>query len=180
MKEPAALPCAVLFAFLTIAPAIAGAQGPGWMPMHGVAIEADASGWSRGGMTTTDFARGRIVSFGCHRAAGVLADTWEWGGSAWEPRDPARVPAARQDGILAWDSRRQKVVMFGGGVNSWTNETWEWDGATWTLRNLPVSPPARGNSAAAYDEARGRLVLFGGQAPGVYLGEMREPTLFFA
>lgn len=134
--------------------------------MRQASIENDPEGYSSGRMAVTDVARGVILSFGVHRAQSVMADTWEWGGSQWTPRDPARVPAWRQDALFVHDPDRRRTVMFGGIVGivngGPTNETWEWDGASWTLRTLPAAPSPRGGCAGAYDAARQRLVMFGG------------------
>jgi hypothetical protein len=155
---------AALAASLTIA--TAGAQTPGFAPWRDIVLESDVSGWASGRMSITDDARGRIVSFGCHNAVSVFADTWEWGGSHWLPCDPARLPPFRRDGGFAYDSARRRVVMFGGAWQTNLNDTWEWDGETWTQRTLPTSPSARSGCTAAYDAARGRVVLFGGQVFG--------------
>lgn len=64
------------------------------------------------------------------------------------------------DAPMAYDSARQRVVLYGKG-------TWEWDGAVWTQRYPPQSPPARERTALAFDEARQRVVLFGGSAGGL-------------
>jgi len=64
---------------------------------------------------------------------------------------------------MAYDSARGRVVLFGGGGNSYLlGDTWEWDGSSWTERTPSVSPSARFASAMAYDAARGVVVLFGG------------------
>ena len=140
------------------------AQSVGWVPVRQVSVET--APYSSGRMTTTDFARGLIVSFGCHRPENGIADTWEWGGSHWTPRDPARLPAWRQDAMFVHDPLRGRAVMFGGAIGTVgsynTNQTWEWDGETWVLRTLSGSPSARSGCAGAYDAARGRIVMFGG------------------
>lgn len=68
---------------------------------------------------------------------------------------------------MAYDSARQRVVMF-GGENSATNQfsdTWEYNGATsrWTQRNVS-GPAARRNPVLVYDPVRAVTVLFGGEA----------------
>ena len=157
------------FSSLLFAVALAAhlpAQSAGWVPVRQVAIENDPAGYSSGRMTTTDLARGVIVSYACHSAQSGIADTWEWGGSDWTPRDPARVPAWRTDAMFVYDQQRGRTVMFGGYVgtvnSSATSETWEWDGESWVLRALSPVPNARGGCAGAYDEARNRIVMFGG------------------
>ncbi|MFO1029440.1 MAG: kelch repeat-containing protein, partial [Planctomycetota bacterium] len=88
-----------------------------------------------------------------------------WDGSTWTAM-PAG-PSARAYAAMAYDSARQRTVLFGGRSGAypmdWTDlaETWEWDGTAWAQRAV-VGPPARGDHAMAYDSVRGVVVLFGG------------------
>jgi hypothetical protein len=83
----------------------------------------------------------------------------------WEQESPASSPPARAFAASAYDSNRDRVVVF-GGANATTNfgDTWEWDGSTWSNRLTPVAPPALMGSAMAYDSARDVAVLFGGSS----------------
>jgi YVTN family beta-propeller protein len=69
---------------------------------------------------------------------------------------------ARIGHAMAYDSARNRVVLFGGTVDysSYLADTWEYDGTAWT--SGPAGPPGRAFHAMAYDSARGRIVLFGG------------------
>ncbi len=69
---------------------------------------------------------------------------------------------ARRDHAMAYDTVRQRVVLFGGYGTSVLNDTWEWDGTTWMQRTPATSPPARSNHDMVYDATRQRIVLFGG------------------
>lgn len=87
----------------------------------------------------------------------------------WVPLDVKNKPGPLQDGEVAYDSKRNKIVLFGGasgyrGDNQWdyVNDTWEWDGETWTKMSSDLYPPARLDHAIAYDENRNVIVLFGG------------------
>ena len=73
------------------------------------------------------------------------------------------IPTPRSDHAMAYDSARQRVVLFGGdlGYSGYFGETWEWDGANWTQVSSG-GPSARSRHAMAYDSARQRVVLFGG------------------
>jgi N-acetylneuraminic acid mutarotase len=75
------------------------------------------------------------------------------------------IPSPRNQPAIAFDSKRGKLVLFGGIDQAGTslNDTWEWDGAKWIKRVSTSSPPARAAHAIAYDVVRGRTVLFGGQ-----------------
>jgi hypothetical protein len=64
---------------------------------------------------------------------------------------------------MAYDSARQRLVVFGGQtIGQWLNQTWEYDGTSWSRCAPAVSPGARIGHVTAYDAARGRTVLFGG------------------
>jgi hypothetical protein len=84
---------------------------------------------------------------------------WEWDGATWTQCNPVNSPPARRFHNLAYDTARQRVVLFGGD-GSTANDTWEWDGTTRTQRNPADSPWGRG--ALAYDVARQRLTFFNG------------------
>ena len=67
---------------------------------------------------------------------------------------------------MAYDSGRQRVVMFGGeaGGGAVLSDTWEFSGATstWTQRTM-AGPSGRRNAVLVYDPTRQVTVLFGGQ-----------------
>src|SRR5688572_4916037 len=76
-----------------------------------------------------------------------------------------RVLEPRSDVPMAYDAARQRIVLFGGRIDSGVaplGQTWEWDGSSWSLQNPAASPPPRHSHALAYDAARQRIVLFGG------------------
>ncbi|HEY3162583.1 MAG TPA: kelch repeat-containing protein [Vicinamibacterales bacterium] len=85
----------------------------------------------------------------------------------WEQESPAQSPPPRTWAASAYDSGRDRVVVFGGSTDGSPNlrDTWEWDGATWTNRAPATSPPSLAGAAMAYDTARGVSVLFGGSTP---------------
>ena len=85
-----------------------------------------------------DAARGATVLFGGDTGAGaegrlaVNNDTWLWNGTTWSKAAPAASPSARMSHALAYDSRRERVVLYGGSSGTQTfGDTWEWDGANW-------------------------------------------------
>lgn len=83
-----------------------------------------------------DSKRGVTVMFGGVDGSGFLADLWTWTGAEWRKLADASSagPAPRATAQLAYDPKRDRVVLF-GGRNGWPdgdlNDTWEWDGATW-------------------------------------------------
>ncbi|MBK8977824.1 MAG: PD40 domain-containing protein [Planctomycetes bacterium] len=110
-------------------------------------------------------ARDRTVTFG---SRGI----WEWDGIDWTLQPTSGSPP---DGEVAYDSTRQRVVLF---KRDWSrSETWEWDGARWVYLTPTTQPPPRTEFAFAYDAARQRVVLFGGVANGsgpIYLNDTWE------
>jgi hypothetical protein len=106
------------------------------------------------------------VLFGGQNSSGFLGDTWEWDGKAWAQINPTTSPSARRDHAMAYDSARQRVVLFGGLRISSLADTWEWDGKNWTQIKPTTSPSTRSYHAMVYDSARNRVVLFGGWRGG--------------
>ncbi|MHC4853698.1 MAG: Kelch repeat-containing protein [Planctomycetota bacterium] len=137
-----------------------------------------------------DFIRGRTIVFGGGNAnikgndtweydgkdwtqitpAGNLNDTWEYDGKTWTKMNPTNSPAARWGHGMAYDSARQRTVLYGGITGR--QETWEWDGANWTQIMTKTLPPGGiYGGSIAYDSARKRVVLFGGSG---YLNDTWE------
>lgn len=116
---------------------------------------------------TYDSARGVAVLFGGFNGitGGARDDVWEWNGTTWAgPFTPASRPSARTRHALAYDSVRNRIVLFGGryGVTR-LDEVWEWNGVSWVGPFTPPSRPSgREQHAMAYDSSRRVVVLFGG------------------
>lgn len=122
-----------------------------------------------GHQLTYDPTRQRVVMFGGYCGTGcVLADTWEWDGSAgtWTQRTPATAPPGRYSFGMCFDTVQQRVLLFGGRLLSTRgNDTWAWDGGagTWTqLAPAGALPALRSTQRLVFDSARGRAVMFGG------------------
>ncbi len=156
-------------------PELAGADGQAlvlstsrsWASMDPVGV--NPSGREAHGLAY-DWTRGALVLFG-GRQGGMtpVADTWEWTPAAgWREITPAGAsPAPRIEPAMVFDSRRGKVILFGGGTGTgvFYDDTWEWDGEAWTeLSPSGVRPRGRTSHALAYDSWRGRAVLFGGNS----------------
>ncbi|MBI1849031.1 MAG: hypothetical protein HYR85_01675 [Planctomycetes bacterium] len=112
------------------------------------------------------FATGRSIRIriACVAAAVGVVSPVSMGQVNWIPDSPASSPSARFDNALAFDSARNRTVLFGGTDLSFMGlaDTWEWDGSNWTQASPATSPPGRSSTALAYDSSRGRTVLFGG------------------
>jgi len=102
--------------------------------------EYDGTGWTEvvpdtspparfGHAMAYDAARARVVMFGGQGDRGDLGDTWEYDGTTWTQTADARLvvtsPAARSFHAMAFDSARERVVLFGG---SDFTDTWEYIG----------------------------------------------------
>ena len=140
---------------------------------------------------TYDSARGVTVMYGGGQVVPNVGyvgfgEVWEWNGAQWNQRTTYAssnawhqdingywrenyndTPAARLQHAMAYDSRRGRVVMFGGrgagpdGGDYAFGDTWEWDGLRWYSR-ATNGPPAQFDHHMAYDESRGVTVLYGG------------------
>jgi hypothetical protein len=85
-------------------------------------------------------------------ASGVRADTTL---ANWGQQSPAQAPSGRAYAAMAYDTRRGRAVLFGGGAS----DTWEWDGTNWSTFFTTVSPASSISPGMAYDSARGVTVL---------------------
>jgi hypothetical protein len=75
----------------------------------------------------------------------------------------AKPELARADAAIAFDLKRDRLVLFGGGKDR--DETWEFDGATWS-RSAAKGPDGNAYARMVWDAARQRIVLFNGQTDG--------------
>jgi len=115
-----------------------------------------------------DSARGVVVLFGGLKKHGPRGgttrsgETWEWDGVDWELVAETG-PSPRTEPVMAYDSVRGVVVLFGGEDPYTRNDTWEWDGRQW--RQVAETGPFGVGSHAAmvYDVDRRVTILFDGQ-----------------
>lgn len=113
--------------------------------------------------------RGEVLLFGGFAPdVGVDGQTWRWTGSdGWFPLTTSTVPPARGGAGMAYDERRQVMVMFGGGVDNvdgqlvGIRDTWEFDGDEWNRIETPNRPPASYYPSLIYDLNREVVLLFG-------------------
>lgn len=117
-----------------------------------------------------DEARSQLVLFGGSDNVTVLADTWTFDGQAWTQHatGAAAHPPARLNTRMAYDPKRQRVVLFsgqdsgpGGAIN--LQDTWEWDGASWVdVTGTGPKPDGRGHHAMQWDPVRERVMMMSG------------------
>jgi hypothetical protein len=160
----------------------------GWY--DGETWEWDGSSWTikaasgplarTGHKMVYDSSRGEVVLFGGYTLAGTCdgtgtnycGGTWKWNGSVWSQETTTK-PSSRYAHAMAYDSDREKTVLFGGTDGAYDGETWEWNGTNWTWVST-TGPSPRYYHATTYDSGRGRLVLFGGYDSGGRDGETWE------
>lgn len=112
-----------------------------------------------------DPARGRVRMWGgvhSDRRENVL---YEWNGETWDVIPQINAPSARSGSPVAYDTARNKLVLYGGqlgaGVNG-VDETWELDNDTWTQLSPVATPPARLADGMAFHAGIGQVVMYGG------------------
>ena len=122
-----------------------------------------------------DPSAGRVLVFsglraGAEGAARYRTSLWALEGGGWRQVADGG-PWGRDDAQVAFDTRRGKLVLYGGrqvladrSVRV-LSDTWEWDGAA-CVRVDSAGPGQRTHAGMAYDEARGVTVLFGGFGAG--------------
>src|SRR6266581_7077337 len=81
--------------------------------------------------------------------------TWTRSGSVDNPPNLS-------DHSVAYDSRSDRIILFGGFTTRPSAETWAYDANTdsWTNMTPAYSPPARSLAAMAYDSESDRVILF--------------------
>src|SRR5438093_1522510 len=96
----------------------------------------------------------------------------------WTNLAPPASPRAVTWPAVAYDSRADRVIMFGGCVSvpdfcGAANDTWSYDfnSDTWTRLTPAVSPPIRYRHGMAYDPPSDRVILFGGSGGTGPLGD---------
>jgi hypothetical protein len=157
--------------------AFGGSAGMG--RAHGDTWEFDGSAWAKVATTgpaarqahamVFDSKRNRTVLFGgmgSSSAPGqrppLLGDTWELDGKSWK-QIPLEGPSPRNSPGVAYDSRRGRVILFGGSDSTgFKGDTWAYDGTAWT-KLADNGPEPRVMGYLAYDRKRDRIVLFGGR-----------------
>jgi cysteine-rich repeat protein len=112
-------------------------------------------------------------------AGAMMLETWSYDGRTWTKLAPSGAPPGREAFALAYDTKRNKLVLFGGeGMMGALAETWELSGNAWTRVMTPMSPPGRAEAAMTYDSARGAIVVFGGRTAGMMGMPMTDTWLY--
>jgi hypothetical protein len=102
-----------------------------WAKIEPVDPEGDGSPTARSGHTMVyDTQRQRVVLYGGDDGL-QNGELWEWNGASWAKRvvgDPEAdgAPEARAQHGAAYDSTRNRMLLFGGGSAGYLGDTWEW------------------------------------------------------
>jgi len=156
----------------------------------GVTYEFNGADWSISATSTNppcdyfyatayDSAQGLTVLYGGQHAGDTVGfnseqETWVYDGD-WEQIFTATSPPPRyvrqingtsseQPTVMAYDSSRQRMVLFGGYYDNYSDnvETWEFNGVNWTNVQPTAKPTNYGGNETrlAYDPDRQRVVMF--------------------
>jgi hypothetical protein len=121
-----------------------------------------------------DPARNQMVVFGGLAGRSYRGDAWKLslkGAPAWAPLGSTSEPGARNGQTMIYDSRRGRILMFGGSsqLSGGLNTVWELalTGTPAWAEMAPsgVAPEGRTNCSAIYDSVRDRMIVFGGWNP---------------
>ena len=142
---------------------------PAWSPI----VAGGASPGPRTGhVAIYDPVGDQMVMFGGAGASlpqQIFNDTWALSFSPsphWTQLTPAGTPpGGRYSMAAALDTKRRRMLMFGGEPIATGNELWSLSLAgtpTWTQIIVPGGPPARELATALYDPIGDRFIVFGG------------------
>jgi hypothetical protein len=131
-----------------------------------------------------DSMRGKLMVFGGRSSADNLykQDIWEWSGTdaTLTNRTTGGVkPEARYQAGLCYDSKRDRLLLFGGTGTQTYDDLWAWSPATreWTQISLSgARPTARYGHWMFYDPVRDKVYVFG-QNQGGYVNWQYDPAL---
>lgn len=92
-----------------------------------------------------------------------LNDLWEYlPGTGWKQIATAAAPPPRAKHGMAYDSRRDRIIICGGRGYGQVGDMWQYTSAQGWVQ-LPNPPfPAHEGQAMIYDPKRDRIVMFGG------------------
>ncbi|MHA2031768.1 MAG: Kelch repeat-containing protein [Candidatus Kariarchaeaceae archaeon] len=97
--------------------------------------------------------------------------TYSLSSNSWKDITPIERPSARLTrGALAYDSKHDVVILFGGVEGGLYRDTWAYDYNTniWTNMTPDTSPPARDAHEMVYDSQSDRIIMFGGRNTTTY------------
>lgn len=128
-----------------------------------------------GHVTGFSTANHSIILFGGLAETGLREEQWigSSGPAGWQLRQEPTIypnqtrPPPRVGAVMAYDSVRNRLVMFGGAtLSDYYGDTWEWSlNEGWIERtDLTTHPSPRSYAKMVYDTQDNKMVLFGGLA----------------
>jgi hypothetical protein len=97
-----------------------------------------------------DSARGRVVMVGAYWTSQTVMHMWEWNGIDWVERTLPAKPTARVGAAMAYDSAKNRMVLFAGGAGP---DGWLYLGDTWEYGSIEAC--AHASSVAAFASGAG-------------------------
>jgi len=121
-------------------------------------------------MGSSVFASKRGVGwvFGGQSGAYSMDDIMEYDGTTWTLVTPSPRPSGRAGAGLAYDGKRDVVVLF-GGLNTYGSyftlmgDTWEHSSGGFSAKTPATKPTGRWATQMGYDPKRDVVVMYGGQ-----------------
>lgn len=94
----------------------------------------------------------------------IVNDTWIWQDRTWHKINDTLMEA-RDHHSMAYDSKRDEVILFGGGIfprrpGKWSSETWRLENGRW--QKIAYNGPLGRVAPMVFDSKRNCIVLFGG------------------
>lgn len=128
----------------------------------------------------TDAANNQMLLYGgCASGFGPcpLGDLWSFdlNSNRWTEITASPRPAAREHYGVAFDSARNRMILFGGAGPGKLNDTWEFDPQARTWRETPLAgpaPAARSRHHGAFASDRGVSLFFGGATSATQTNEL--------
>jgi N-acetylneuraminic acid mutarotase len=116
----------------------------------------------------------KIILFGgTSDSSSSFGDTWAYDLSTntWTSMNPSTSPTARFQHSMVYDSKSDKVILFGGRdeetYSKVLDDTWVYDliSNNWIQLYPTTSPNARSEHRMVYEPVSDKVVLFGGKMP---------------
>jgi len=106
---------------------------------------------------------GGVIPGGTWSADTFYKDTWEWNGVAWKEISKSG-PSGRRAHAMAYDSKRKKIILFGGyNGTSYLNDVWTYGATGWTKIKATGGVPKVARHSIVYDQKNNQIVMFGGE-----------------
>lgn len=121
-----------------------------------------------------DTIHNQIFLFGGRNDTENFGDSWTWSGiydSVKWNQITATGPSPRFGAAMAYDSKRSRIVLFGGSSGARLNDTWVFDGTKWSEITVTNGPSRRTNAAMAFDANFSLAIMFGGMDGLTRFGE---------